>query len=103
MRPKDTSIPTPQKTSRTGGGKLRGEVLGVERRWHWDDGVKLANMNAVGTNGPTVTKVAQRHDVMLQQIYIWRHKLKHNCLWSPDAGAPLLPADKLPAIKLTVI
>jgi transposase len=82
---------------------MRGEVLGVERRRRWDDEVKLAIVSAVGTNGATVTQVAQRHEVTRQQIYAWRHELKRKGLWSPDAGALFLPAGMVPATELTVV
>ena len=82
---------------------MRGEVLGVERRRRWDDEVKLTIVSAVGTNGATVTQVAQRHEVTRQQIYAWRHELKRKGLWSPDAGALFLPAGVVPARELTVV
>lgn len=82
---------------------MRGEVLGVERRRRWDDGVKLAIVSAVRIDGATVTQVAQRHEVTRQQIYAWRHELKRKGLWSPDAGALFLPAGMVPAMELTVV
>ncbi|GAA0313438.1 transposase [Rhodovulum strictum] len=86
-----------------GGGAMRGEVLGVERRRRWDDEVKLAIVSAVGIDGATVTQVAQRHEVTRQQIYAWRHELKRKGLWSPEAGALFLPAGMAPAMELTVV
>ena len=82
---------------------MRGEVLGVERRRRWDDEAKLAIVSAVGGDGATVTKVAQRHEVTRQQIYAWRHELKRKGLWSPDAGALFLPAGTVPAMELTLV
>lgn len=82
---------------------MRGEVLGVERRRRWDDEVKLTIVSAVGTNGATVTQVAQRHEVTRQQIYAWRHELKRKGLWSPDGGALFLPAGMVPAMALPVV
>lgn len=82
---------------------MRGEVLGVERRRRWDDEAKLAIVSAVGVDGATVTKVAQRHEVTRQQIYAWRHELKRKGLWSPDAGALFLPAGTVPAMELTLV
>ena len=82
---------------------MRGEVLGVERRRRWDDEVKLAIVSAVGIDGATVTRVAQRHEVTRQQIYAWRHELKRKGLWSPDAGALFLPAGMVPAKELTAV
>jgi transposase len=79
------------------------EVLGVERRRRWEDEVKLAIVSAVGIGGATVTQLAQRHEVTRQQIYAWRHELKRNGLWSPDAGALFLPAGMMPATELTVV
>ena len=82
---------------------MRGEVLGFERRRRWDDEVKLTIVSAVGTNGATVTQVAQRHEVTRQQIYAWRHELKRKGLWSPDGGALFLPAGMVPAMALPVV
>lgn len=82
---------------------MRGEVLGVERRRRWDDGVKLSVVSAVGIDGATVTQVAQRHDVTRQQIYAWRHELKRKGLWSPEAGALFLPAGMVPAMDLSMV
>ena len=35
---------------------MRGEVLGVERRWRWDDEIKLAIVSAVGIGGFVLDK-----------------------------------------------
>lgn len=48
-------------------------------------------MLSVGTDGATVTQVAQRHDVTRQQIYAWRHELKKKGLIFPTADALFLP------------
>jgi transposase len=39
-----------------------------------------------------VKQLAQRHEIIRQQIYAWRHDLKKR-LWSPDAGVHFLPVD----------
>lgn len=72
---------------------MRGEILGLERRRFWRDEDKLEIVMSVGTDGATVTQVAQRHEVTRQQIYAWRHELKKKGLWSPDAGALFFPLD----------
>jgi transposase len=72
---------------------MRGEVLGVERRRHWNDGDKLAIVSSVGIDGATVTHVAHRHDVTRQQTYRWRHELKERGLWPIGEGAVFLPID----------
>lgn len=81
-------------------GRIRGEVLGIERRRRWTDDEKLAIASSVGIDGATVTQMAQRHDVTRQQVSNWRHELKKKGLWSPDSGAIFLPID-FPAIEDT--
>jgi len=63
----------------------------VERRrfWHGDD--KLEIVMSIGVDGASVTQVAQRHEIRLQQIYAWRHDLKKKGLCSPDARALFYP------------
>lgn len=62
---------------------MRVEILGAERRRRWGDEKKLDIVMSVGVDGATVTEVARRHDVTLQQIYTWRHELKKRGLLSP--------------------
>lgn len=71
--------------------RMRGDVLGLERRRRWDDEEKLGIVLSVGADGATVTQVAQRHDVTRQQIYAWRHELKKKGLLFPTADALFLP------------
>jgi len=71
---------------------MRGEILGFERRRRWSDEEKFGIVMSVGTDGATVTQVAQRHEITRQQIYAWRHDLKNKGLWSPDVGALFLPS-----------
>jgi transposase len=75
------------------GGGMRGEILGVERRRRWSDEEKLSIVLTVGVDGATITQVAQRHEVTRQQIYTWRHALKHKGLWPVEGGALFLPLD----------
>jgi hypothetical protein len=46
---------------------VRGDILGLERRWGEDKKLEIFLSASVG--GATVTQVAQRHDVTRQQIY----------------------------------
>lgn len=51
------------------------EILtGRERRRIWSDDQKLAILEEVATSGLTVADVALWHDVLPQQIYVWRRK-----------------------------
>ncbi|MBL4811502.1 MAG: transposase, partial [Rhodobacteraceae bacterium] len=68
---------------------MRVEILGVERRRFWPDDDKLEIVLSVAS----LPQVAQRHEIRRQQIYAWRHDLKKNGLWSPDAGALFYPVD----------
>ncbi|MGO4916624.1 transposase [Pseudogemmobacter sp. W21_MBD1_M6] len=70
------------------GSAMRGEILGLERRRFWRDEDKLEIVTSVGVGGATVTQVAQRHEIMRQQIYALRHELKKKGLWSPEAAIP---------------
>ena len=79
---------------------MRGVVLGVERRRRWSDEEKLAIVSSVGIDGATVTRVAQRNEIIRQQIYAWRHELKKKGLWSSEQGAVFLPVD-VPAVGAT--
>ncbi|MFZ3584626.1 transposase [Loktanella sp. DJP18] len=72
---------------------MRGEILGFERRRRWSDEEKLRIVMSLGCDEATVTQVAQRHEIMRQQIYAWRHEMKQKGLWSPDGGALFLPFD----------
>jgi len=74
---------------------MRGEILGLERRRRWSDDEKLSIVLSVGTDGATVTQVAQRHEITRQQIYAWRHTLKRKGLWPVGDGAVFLPLDLL--------
>ena len=73
------------------GCRMRGDVLGLERRRRWGDEDKLGIVLSVGVDGATVTQVAQRHDVTRQQIYAWRHDLKKKGRLVPTADAMFLP------------
>lgn len=73
------------------GCRMRGDVLGLERRRRWDDEAKLGIVLSVGVDGATVTQVAQRHDVTRQQIYAWRYELKKKGRLFPTADALFLP------------
>ena len=72
---------------------MRGDILGAERRRFWHDDDKLEVVMSVGIDGASVTQVAQRHEIRLQQIYACRHDLKKKRLWSTDAGALFYPVD----------
>jgi transposase len=50
-------------------------VTGRERRRSWPDEKKLQILQEVATSGLSVADVARRHDVVPQQIYIWRRQL----------------------------
>lgn len=49
------------------------EILGRERGRRWTRAEKLEIVAAVGVNGETLSRVAQRYDVTRGQIYQWRH------------------------------
>lgn len=70
-----------------------GVLLGVERRRRWTDEVKLAILGEVGVNGWTVQDVAQRHDVVRQQIYQWRREMRRRGLWPTASGPVFLPVE----------
>jgi transposase len=50
-------------------------VTGRERRRSWPDEKKLQIVREAATSGLSVAEVARRHDVVPQQIYIWRRQL----------------------------
>jgi transposase len=50
-------------------------VTGRERRRRWSDEDKLEILQEAATSGLSVAEVARRHDVVPQQIYIWRRQL----------------------------
>jgi transposase len=49
-------------------------VTGRERRRRWPDEKKLEVLQEAATSGLSVADVARRHDVVPQQIYIWRRQ-----------------------------
>lgn len=75
------------------GFAMRVEILGAERRRRWGDEKKLDIVMSIGTDGATVTEVAQRHDVTRQQIYTWRRELRKKGLLLPLPGPVFLPVD----------
>lgn len=48
---------------------------------------------SLSVDGATVTQVAQRHEITLQQIYAWRDELKKKGLLSALPEALFLPVD----------
>jgi transposase len=50
-------------------------VTGRERRRRWSQENKLQILQEAATSGLSVAEVARRHDVVPQQIYIWRRQL----------------------------
>jgi transposase len=50
-------------------------VTGCERRRRWSEEDKLEILQEAATSGLSVAEVARRHDVVPQQIYIWRRQL----------------------------
>lgn len=75
------------------GLRMRGDILGIERRRRWRDEEKLEIVLSVGVAGATVTQVAQRHDETRQQVYAWRHELKKKGVLSTLPEALFLPAE----------
>lgn len=63
------------------------EILGRERRRRWTQVKKLEIVAAVGVNGETLSRVAQRYDVTRSQIYQWRYEFKKRGM----LPAPLVP------------
>jgi transposase len=50
-------------------------VTGRERRRRWSEDSKLQILQEAATSGLSIADVARRHDVVPQQIYIWRRQL----------------------------
>ncbi|MCG5486148.1 MAG: transposase [Sinorhizobium meliloti] len=70
----------------------RVEILtGVERRRVWRDEDKLRILEEVETSGLGVAEIARRHDILPQQIYTWRKKLRRGIRSSGGSGVTLLP------------
>ena len=74
----------------------RFEVLtGRERRRRWSREEKLSILKEAATSGLRVSEVARRHDVVPQQIYLWRRQLiaavQGRSASVPDAGPAFLP------------
>ncbi len=73
---------------------MRGEILvGAERRRRWSEDQKLSILAEIGVNGATVTQVAQRHEIMRQQIYAWRHKMRRKRVLGDKDTAAFLPVE----------
>jgi transposase len=49
-------------------------VTGRERRRRWSEADKLDILREAATRGLSAAEVARRHDVVPQQIYIWRRR-----------------------------
>jgi transposase len=69
-------------------------VTGRERRRRWSEEDKLQILQEVATSGLSVAEVARRHDVVPQQIYIWRRQLLAKV--KADAGVHGAPPRFLP-------
>jgi transposase len=69
-------------------------VTGRERRRRWSEEDKLRILQDAATSGLSVAEVARRHDVVPQQIYIWRRQLLAKA--KADAGAHGAPPRFLP-------
>jgi len=50
-------------------------VTGRERRRRWSEEDKLEILQEAARSGLSIAEVARRHDVVPQQIYIWRRQL----------------------------
>ena len=50
-------------------------VTGRERRRRWSEEDKLEILQEAATSGLSIAEVGRRHDVVPQQIYIWRRQL----------------------------
>jgi transposase-like protein len=50
-------------------------VTARKRRRRWSEGDKLEILQEAAASGLSVAEVARRHDVVPQQIYIWRRQL----------------------------
>ena len=66
-------------------------VTGRERRRRWSEEDKLEILQEAATSGLSIAEVARRHDVVPQQIYIWRRQMacqgqsRCGCAWRPAA------------------
>lgn len=69
-------------------------VTGRERRRSWSDEKKLEILHEAARSGLSVSDVARRHDVVPQQIYIWRRQLLAKV--KADAGVHGAPPRFLP-------
>lgn len=69
-------------------------VTGRERRRRWSEEDKLEILQEAATSGLSVAEVARRHDVVPQQIYIWRRQLLAKA--KADAGVHGAPPRFLP-------
>jgi transposase len=64
-------------------------VTGRERRRSWSDEKKLEILHEAARSGLSVADVARRHDVVPQQIYLWRRQLLAKVRAGADVhGAP---------------
>lgn len=64
-------------------------VTGRERRRSWSDEKKLEILHEAARSGLSVADVARRHDVVPQQIYLWRRQLLAKVRADADVhGAP---------------
>lgn len=64
-------------------------MTGRERRRRWSGEQKLEILQAAARSGLSVADVARRHDVVPQQIYIWRRQLLAKVKADADVhGAP---------------
>ena len=64
-------------------------VTGRERRRSWSDEKKLEILQEAARSGLSVADVARRHDVVPQQIYLWRRQLLAKVRADADVhGAP---------------
>ena len=69
-------------------------VTGRERRRRWSEEDKLQILQEAATSGLSIADVAHRHDVVPQQIYIWRRQLLAKA--KADAGVHGSPPRFLP-------
>lgn len=69
-------------------------MTGRERRRSWSDEKKLQILKEAATSGLSIADVARRHDVVPQQIYVWRRQLLAKV--KTDAGVHGAPPRFLP-------
>ena len=75
----------------------RVEILtGVERRRGWTDEQKRAILLEVATSGLGVSAVARQHDILPQQIYVWRRAFRLAATGDRDVPS-FLPVTIVPA------